>query len=294
MNGKPFDTILAVVLLGAVPACGGDSGSVQVFVVPEDSITSGIAAGTEPENIHDGWSVSYDRFLATVGGFYATRSDTGDTVEDDRTFVLDLRNAPTSGYVMSELKGLAAARWDVVGYDISGAREGAVVLPPTTAEDAAFMIRNGYAVYLEGKAKRGAASIGFSWGFSGGTSFDHCESPDGIPGFAVPRGGTVQVKPTIHGDHELFDNVTQGVELTQRLAQWMETCDGNRDSNLTLGELQACDVVWALPSPPYDLTGVTDQDRDGRISVYDFVATQMHTLGDFQGDGECPTRTPIP
>ena len=33
------------------------------------------------------------------------------------------------------------------------------------------------------------------------------------------------------------------------------------------------------------------QDGDGKISVYDYVSTQMRTFGDFQGDGECPTRT---
>ena len=41
-------------------------------------------------------------------------------------------------------------------------------------------------------------------------------------------GGTVQVKPTIHGDHWFFTNVTQGAELTERRAQWIVDSDLDR------------------------------------------------------------------
>lgn len=291
---RTFHIALVIGLFLPATACGpGGSGNVQIFVVPESSITSGIQSGTDPEEIHDGWTISYDRFLASVGNFRAKRTDTGDTVTASGTFVLDLKNAPTSGYVVDEFRNLAAVRWDKFGYDIPDATEGAQALPPATVEDVRFMVSNGYSLYYEGTATKGGTSIAFRWGFSAGTSFDDCESPDGIPGFAVPLGGTIQIKPTIHGDHELFDNVTQGVEITERLAQWFQTCDANADSVLTLEELRQCDVVLAMPSPPYDLTGVTDQDGDGTLSVYDFVATEMRTLGDYQGDGECPTRTSL-
>jgi hypothetical protein len=57
--------------------------------------------------------------------------------------------------------------------------------------------------------------------------------------------------------------------------------------------LKVCDAATALPSPRYDLTGVRDRDSDGKITVYDYVDTQMRTFGDYQGDGECPTRTSL-
>src|SRR5437773_4846053 len=131
------------------------------------------------------------------------------------------------------------------------------------------MTSNGYSVYFEDEGAKDGRTISFEWGFAAGTSFDDCESADDLPGFAVPSGGTVQVKPTIHGDHQFFDNVTQGVELTQRLAGWLEACDADANSDLTLDELKRCDVAVALPSPPYDLTSVKDWDLDGKISVYD-------------------------
>ena len=77
------------------------------------------------------------------------------------------------------------------------------------------------------------------------------------------------------------------------LAQWLDTCDLDANHDLTLDELRRCDVVTALPQPPYDLTGVKDEDGSGKLSVYDFVLGQMHTFGDYQGDGECPTRTTL-
>ena len=270
----------------------GGTGSVQIFVVPEDSIANGLEPGTDLENIQDGWKVTYGRYLVAIGNFRAKRSDNGDSISDPSTYILDLKKAPSSGYVAKELTGIAAVRWDKFGYDIPNAKAGAQPLAPTSQADADFMIQNGYSVYFEGTGEKADKKVSFKWGFAAGTAFDDCASPDGVAGFAVPSGGTVQVKPTLHGDHQYFDNVTQGVEITKRLAQWLETCDKDANGDLTLAELKSCNVATALPQPPYDLTSVRDQDGDGFISVFDYVDTQLRTFGDYQGDGECPTRAP--
>ncbi|MBL8611406.1 MAG: hypothetical protein JNL38_28945, partial [Myxococcales bacterium] len=44
------------------------------------------------------------------------------------------------------------------------------------------------------------------------------------------------------------------------------------------------------PSGAYALAGVNAADGAGKHTVDDYVAGQLRTLGDFQGDGECPTR----
>ncbi|MBX3189577.1 MAG: hypothetical protein KF819_21305 [Labilithrix sp.] len=273
---------------------GGGKGSVQIFVVPEDTVVNGLEPGTDDEQVQDGWAIEYDRYLVAIGNFRARRTDSGETLSDPTIYVLDLKRAPTSGYVAKEFSDVSAARWDKFGYDIPNAKAGAKILPPTTQADADFMIQNGYSVYYEGSAEKGADKITFKWGFRAGTSFDDCATPEGSPGFAVPSGGTVQLKPTLHGDHQFFDNVTQGAEITKRRAEWIKTCDADGDKDLTIAELKACNAATALPSPPYDLTGVKDEDGDGKISVFDYVSSQMRTFGDFQGDGECPTRAPAP
>lgn len=295
MNRRSVSAALVVTTLVSIAACsssdgGSGTGNVQIFVVPEDSIANGLEPGTDPENIQDGWTVKYDRYLVAIGNFRARRSDTGDTISDPTVYVADLKTAPTSGYVATEFTGIAAVRWDKFGYDIPNAKPFAKPLGGTAQTDADFMIKNGYSVYFEGYGEKEGTKISFKWGFSAGTSFDDCASSDGALGFAVPAGGTVQIKPTLHGDHQYFDNVTQGVELTKRLAQWLAICDKDQNKDLTIAELVACDVTTALPQPPYDLTAVKDQDGDGKLSVYDYVNTQLRTFGDYQGDGECPTR----
>ena len=293
---KRLSLILSSIGLAATASCGsgGGPGSVQIFVVPEDTIANGLDPGAALENVQDGWTIRYDRYLVAVGNFRAKRSDTGATLGDPTVYVLDLKKAPTSGYVVKEFKDVASVRWDKFGFDIPNAKAGVSTLPPTAAADVDFMVTNGYSVYYEGTGQKGADTITFKFGFAAGTAFDDCASPNGIPGFAVPAGGTVQVKPTLHGDHQYFDNVTQGVEITMRLAQWLKTCDADGNSDLTIGELKTCNVATALPSPPYDLTAVTDEDGDGKLTVFDYVKTQMRTFGDYQGDGECPTRTALP
>lgn len=281
---------------GSDAGTSSGTGSAQILVVPEDSIPDGIAPGTAEEDIRDGWTVTYDRFLVSVGNVTAKRSDNGEELSVPEAFVLDLKNAPSSGYVLADLKGLPAARFDKFAFSMPNAKSGHKLLAPTTPADLDFMVAQGFNVYFEGAITKEAEKYTFKWGFKAGTSFADCATEDGQAGFAVPTGGTVQVKPTIHGDHWFFTNVTQGAEITERRADWIKACDKDGNKDVTLDELKACDIATAMPQKPngpYELTGVKDRDGDGKITTYDYVDSQVRTLGDFQGDGECPTRTAL-
>jgi hypothetical protein len=308
LSSRAPDLVAATLVALALGGCSGEgAGTAQVFVEPEDTITHGLQAGAENENIHDGWSVAYTRFVVVVGHVRASRSDTMEKVTDTGVHVLDLLRAPASGYVVAELGALGdlgAARWDRFGFDLPNASKGAVPLAPTTEADATFMIDHGYSIYFEGTMTnptgrscppggtcRDATSIAFRWGFPAGTSFDDCSSADGIAGFAVPSGGTIPVKPTIHGDHWFFSNFTSGVELTERRAQYLADADANGDGETTLDELRSYEAADAFPIPAYNLSGALG----GPIhSAYDYVLAETRTLGHFQGDGECPTRAVLP
>ena len=297
--------VTALALALATGGCSGEgAGTAQIFVEPEDTITHGLRAGVENENIHDGWTVHYERFIVVVGRARAARSDTLERVVDPGVHVLDLLHAPASGYVVAELPDLGAARWDRFGFDLPNAAKGAVPLAPTTADDASLMIDHGYSIYFKGTMTnpagqscppggtcRSAKAISFEWGFPAGTSFDDCSSSDGIAGFAVPSGGTIPVKPTIHGDHWFFSNFTAGVELTERRAQYIADADANCDGETTIAELHEYEAADAFPIPAYNLSGAIG----GPIhSAYDYVLAEMRTVGHFQGDGECPTRAVLP
>jgi hypothetical protein len=286
-------------------ACGGTGGTgrVQVFVEAEDTIPNGLVAGTGDEDIVDGWTVTYPKFLAAIGNFRASRSSApADQLSDPRVFVVDLRSLPAGGLVIADFARATATRWDKVGFDMPNASASAVCATGISPADCDFMKTNGYSLYFEATLTNptgqsclpsnpsdcvARTSLTVKWGVQAGTSFDDCAPPQGDAGFAVPSGGTAQVKPTVHGDHWFFTNITQGAEVTERRAQWIVNSDLNRDGETTLAELQQVQAAQVFPSPPYNLSGALG----GAINTaYDYLLAQARTLGDFQGEGECPTR----
>jgi len=310
MDLRPIHVIAAsAAALLALAGCGEDSGAtgrVQVFVEPEDTIPDGLEPGTGEENIQDGWTVTYDKFLVAVGNFRAARSaDTSDQLSEPRVYVVDLKNVPTGGLVIAEFNDVTASRWDKVGFDLPNATATAVRSENTAQADHDFMVSNGYSLYIEATMTNpsgqsclptaptdcvAATTVAFKWGLRAGTSFDDCAPESGDAGFAVPSGGTVQVKPTIHGDHWFFTNITQGAEITERRAQWIANCDTDRNGETTQGELRAVQAADVFPSPPYNLSGAILPVN----TAFAYLEAQTRTLGDFQGEGECPTRAVLP
>lgn len=281
---------------------GVAKGNAQVFVVAEESITAGIEPGAGDENMQDGWKVDYSRFLVSIGNFRAKSTQSGREVKDATVWILDLKNAPPGGYVTASFNDLEAGRFDKVGEDMPVPTATAKAATGTSEADRKLMIDGGYSVYVEGVMTKAdgqsctpgkptecvaAKEIKFKWGFAVGTSFDDCASAQGDTGFAVPSGGVVQIKPTIHGDHWFFSDLTEGAEITKRYAQYIADADQNHDGETTIDELKAVKATDAFPTSKYKLSG----GIGGAINTaWDFVQSQARTLHDFQGDGECPTR----
>ena len=301
-----------VTLMLASSACGaatggGPTGAAEFFVVPEDSITAGLDPGTEGDAISDGWTVRYQKFLIAVGDIHASRSaDPNDTIEDTTIHLVDMIHAPATGVSIAKFEGITADRWDKLGYVMPAAKSTDARDSDISDDDAKLMIDNSYTIYFEGTIAKtdgqscdinapttcvDEATVAFKWGVSNPTSFDDCGSADGDKGFAVPSGGSVQLKPTIHGDHWFFSNIAQGSEeITTRKAQWIANVDANHDGETTIDELKAADAGKAFPaSDGYVLSG-------GVIPVnnaFDYLIAQSSTLAHLNGDGDCPTRVQI-
>lgn len=287
-----------------VTACeGGGTGAAQLFVEPEDSIPEGLEPGAGEENIQDGWSVRYDSFLVTIGNVRARRSsDLADEARNGALYVVNLKNVPAGGLIVADFPGLAAERWDKVGFDLANTPFSAQRGEGVSDADYARMTQNQFSLFIQGKISKPAGQsckpnapnncvarqeVTFAWGIKAGTSFDDCASADGQSGFSVPSGGTVQVKPTIHGDHWFFSNLTQGSEITRRLAQWIADADLDRNGETTLDELRQIPAAQLFTQARgYSLSGALIPIQ----TAYDFLEAQARTLGDYQGDGECPTR----
>lgn len=296
---------LSLLSLLTIAGCGSDSaagsGRVQVFVEPEDSVSEGLSPGTDTENLRDGWTVQYTKFLVTIGNFRAARSSSSERLAESRVYVVDLRTVPAGGFVAAEFSNAAAGRWDRFGFDIPNASATATRATNTSQADYDLMVRGRYSIYIEailtspmGRSCRPTmptdcaprTSLTVRWGLSAGTSFDDCAPETGAAGFAVISGGTVQIKPTVHGDHWFFTNITQGAEVTERRAQWIVDADLDRNGETTLDELRMVRASDVFPSPTYNLSGALLPVN----TAFDYLDAQSRTLGDFQGDGECPTR----
>lgn len=296
---------VALVFVFSVAACDS-TGRVQVFVAAEDTIPEGLVPGSEEEHIHDGWTVSYDKFIAVVGNFRAGRSSApAARLAEPKAYVIDMKSLPTNGLVLATFENVAAERWDKVGYDLPNASAATLKAEVTSQADHDRMVQNGWSVYFEATLTRSDGtscnptapgdcvprpSLKVKFGLKAGTSYDGCAPPEGDAGFAVPTGGSAQVKPTLHGDHWFFTNLTQGAEITERRAQWMADADLDRDGETTIEELKRVRAADLFKSPPYNLTGAIIPLN----TAHDFLEAQARTLGDFQGEGECPTRRVLP
>ena len=231
--------------------------------------------------------MTYTKFLVGVGNFRAARtSDSTDRFDSDRVLVVDLTKVPSSGLILATFENIAATRWDQIGYDLIGADTDSVKADGTAQADFDDMVNNSWSLHVVGQIEKAGDVVTFDWGLNAATAFDDCAPPQGDAGFAVPSGGTVQVKPTIHGDHWFFTNITQGAEITQRRAQWIKDSDLDSDGNVTLDELGQVKASDVFPAAQYNLSGALIPITTAR----DYFVEQAHTLGDFQGEGECPTR----
>ncbi len=305
-------TVRLVLIAAAclLAACGGKgtsgngTGNAQIFVVPEDSITKGLAAGTALDTVQDGWTVTYTKFLAVIGNVRAaSTANSGDSVSEPKVYVIDLLHTPESGFLLADFEGIDATRWDKVGYDMPDAAASDLAAGSfTQAADVQTMVGKGYNLYLEGNiTKTGGQScdpknpatcqkeekVTFRWGIADGTSYADCAPAMGDAGFTVPTGGSTQHKPTVHGDHWFFSNIPHGSsEITKRLAQWIANCDLNHDGETTLDELKMVKAPDAFPAAAYNLSG-------GLVPIataYDYLLAEAASIGHYDGDGDCVTR----
>ncbi len=307
----------------AVAGCGDDASaggageaSLSVLVEAEDTILEGIEAGDGLEQIADGWTVSFGKYILVVGHIdIASATDGSESREADQVFATDLKKVPASGKVLWSFDGLSAGDYQF-GYSIIGAADDAQRDDSVSEADFDEMVSADLTYLIEGVMTQaggqscppanladpsGATSNGetnardepcydnprlsFRLGVQAETAFGPCEV-DEMPGFNVPAGGRKTVAVTIHGDHLFFNGFPEGDEGgIKRLAQWLADSDLNLDGEVTREELEKIapgDLVEL--DERYQLGGAPVELR----SMWDYVAAQLKTQGHFQGEGECP------
>jgi hypothetical protein len=304
-----------------VSACGIESadpsatGDLRVVLEPEATITEGVAAGEDVENIRDGWTANYERFLAVLGDVHATSvANPKDERRDDRVIAVDLTQLPTGGKSLWELDGLPAGRWQF-GYAVLGAEQAEVRDKSVSKADFDTLQAERwsylFAVQLskpEGQScpppslvdvPTGISSVGennagvacyanpnvhLELGARAVTHYGPCER-DGMADFSIPAGGTKTVAATLHGDHLFFNGFPEGTEGgIHRFAQWIADSDLNLDGEVTPEELKSITVSQLAEFDDRYQTGGAPFEYE---NMFEYIVAQLMTQGHFEGEGEC-------
>src|SRR5688572_19314987 len=114
-------TLLA--LSCALTACSGSPGEVSVLVEPETTILEGIPAGSRADEVQDGWSVTFERYVIALGPVQLRPLMGGEPAVDSGRWLVDLVEIPAQGEALWAFDALGAGRWDIFfategsGYD---------------------------------------------------------------------------------------------------------------------------------------------------------------------------------
>jgi hypothetical protein len=291
-TGTSLSLVIPITALLAAAACGDDggggaTGTVQATFQAEETIPDGIQAGTGEENIVDGWSVTYTKYVIALGNYqFGQSADQSASFGDDRIVVADLTSIPSGGLVFATFEDVDATRWDLVSYENPNATASAEKDDSVAQEDFDALVGGGYSLRVAGSATMGDTTITFDWAVKAPTAFSNCGPETGDKGIAVVDGGTTQSEGTIHGDHFWFDSFPEGSEaVVMRRAEWLNQADlaTGGDGDVTVDDLGAAAAADLFPSELYSLTGAPNSIDNG----LDWVVAQAHTFGHLQGEGEC-------
>lgn len=282
MNTLARLALVVVASFSSFGACSDPdegSGAVSFTTYGEDYIEKEIPAS----DVVDGWAITYDRFLLTIHDVAVAE---GDAPPAAKMAVSRLFNQKIAGDKRVVDFRLPARLYDRVSYRIAPAIASTTLGDGVTEADKQLMVSNGYALYVEASALKGAAAKRYRWGFRLDTLYDRCKGElagKETDGTVVTNGGTDTIQLTIHGDHLYYDDL-QAKEAKVRFDN-IAAADANGDNEITLEEL----ALVKLASFPTDGSKGTygTGSAAGVNDLRGFVEALSRSVGHFRGEGEC-------
>lgn len=295
---QPFAPIAVLSVLSAFAlGCGDDygTGDLEAQLDPEATITDGLDPGDGLENIVDGWTVRFHKYLIAVGDIKVGTDPHHIRHHDPTMHVVDMTSLPPAGFSLARFEAIDARRWDFFGYT-TGHADDAIRHDGVSEGDMDEMVANGWTYLIEGTITNPegescpptedtcypAAEVSFRFGIPSYTEMVGCEA-EGIYGVSVAENTTTSVNLSIHGDHMLFDSFPTGPEIVDRRAQWIANADLDQDGTVIQEELQSLALEDLFPSSLYSYEGAPMEME----TAWDYIVAQAHTQGHFQGEGHC-------
>lgn len=250
-----------------------NSGTLTVDVWGEDYIEQGIPAATAGEDgFIDGWSVTFDAFVISVGDVSASAGHVEAAFRHPGFKLVDLVPATDGqGRRFAEAE-VPVGLYDHVDYTLAPGADAQNV--NAQEADVAALQAAQAAVLVRGRAEREGTIKTFTWAFTQGTHYGHCNSQADV---GTAAGRTVL---TIHADHLFYDDLVS--EEPNLAFQLIADADFDLDGDITQAELSAVDL---RTQERYQVgnTGITD--------LWNFIARQATTLGHIDGEGHCEETT---
>lgn len=284
-NGLLATAALSVSLAG----CEGSStptGDLTVAIQAEDTISGGLAAGMGDEDIVDGWSVTFDKYIAAFGSVHIHAMARGGTdIHSTANLVIDLRTIPETGRVVrtgSAPEGRYSFEYDMPVATAALERDSSV-----SQADFDRMVAQGCSYLIAGTATNGARSIDFDFCLDAEAVYE-CSSTDGMEGILVSAGSSTAFI-TVHGDHLFFNGFPAGDEgVVMRRAGWLALVDDatGADGTVDDDDLETTPIS-ILPASEYALTGAPTVEGMAITNMSLYARAQLSTQGHLNGEGEC-------
>jgi hypothetical protein len=230
----------------------------------------------------DGWEIKINRFLVHFSSVNVAGVD-GVLAASSTGLIVDEVAPGPKPLLVSSVR--TARAWEEVDFTIGPATEASTILAPVTNADRAAMIRDGYAIYVEGTATSAGVTRQLKLGFATDTLHRDCGGErDGafIRGLIVPPDGDdtadIGLDPTL-----LFVDDLVSTNALPRAAAFA-LADKNGDGIVSSNELPGVPLEDARAAG--GLYGLGDATGIGELGG--FVSEQTrHLVTAFRAKGSC-------
>ena len=256
--------------------------TVNVTVSGSNLVKNGIPGSA----MEDGWSVSFERFLASVGNASLGGDACVPYSEADYRRIFDLRTVEPQK--LSVLYALATCDFR---FRVNNADTDSILGAGVTEEDKTLMRTpgsdpysgtqpTGVSIYVKGSATKGSITKKFAWSFRPRRlEFRDCRAAPGLPPMrlSLTSSESVTLDVQLHGE-VLFQDRLDTAKAKLRFAPFAAADDkyGNGDGEITLEELGKVSLDDAGITPD-DLT----QNDAGVMSDGDAGIAAFKTFEDF-------------
>jgi hypothetical protein len=262
-------------------------GSLLVTATANDALLNGIPAS---ETI-DGWSIAFDRVLASLGHVSVDGDNCSSYSEARYDRVLDLL-VPGPQKVS---ESFAIGQCDF-GFRIANPADDAVRGSGVTADDIVFLRTSGsdkfagpsgISIYVKGHASRAGVEKSFAWAFRQQLRYKQCHAdPDAGTGLNLAENAPLTVDLSAHGE-ALFRDNPDATRAKLRFAPIADadTVTGDDDGIVTLSELSAVSLDSLVVDGSY---GAPDAGVLSGKTLEDYIyLSSFPELVQFGDSGAC-------